>query len=224
LLGFKNLDFANFIMFSCDCPYCKEFESGHAEFKGANLGNRILFESKNFLVFPSIGQIVEGYLLIAPKKHYISVGGIPSALYKELESVQAKVRKVLTKNYCAPIFFEHGPASETKKAGCCVSHAHIHAVPVQLDVFPDLSKNFEFKKISSCADLKKQFEKGKPYFFLETNNCEKYLFNIPEIVPSQYIRKIIAEKIGKPVLWNWKVSPELETLVKTHEKLKAKFQ
>lgn len=223
MLGFKNLDFVNFTMFSCDCPYCKTFERGYDEFKGKNLGNRILFESKNFIVFPTIGQIVEGYLLIAPKKHFISMGGIPASFYRELESVQLKVRKTLSENYSAPLFFEHGPASETKKAGCCIEHAHFHAVPVQLDILADLSKNLKFKKIVSFEALKKQFKKARPYFFLETNNCQRYLFDIPEIVPSQYIRRIIAAKTGKPELWNWKVSPELETLDKTKNKLKGKF-
>ena len=91
-----------------------------------------MFESDNFVVFPSLGQIVEGYLLIAPKKHYIGVSGIPKELYPELEEVCKKVRNKLSEVYCVPLFFEHGPHKESK-GGCCIDHAHIHAVPVKTD-------------------------------------------------------------------------------------------
>src|SRR3989344_6771630 len=119
------------------CQYCSEFEIGHLDFNGKNLGNRMLFETDNFVVFPTIGQIVEGYSLIASKLHYTGMGHIPLELHAELESVKNKVRKVLTDNYRNPLFFEHGPASRAKKGGCCIEHAHFHAVPVNLDIVPD---------------------------------------------------------------------------------------
>lgn len=96
------------------CDYCKEFRRGFLEIEKENFGNRILFETENFLVFPTLGQIVEGYLLIASKEHYLNIGEIPLELYPELEKLQHKVRKVLEDNYYTPLFFEHGPASDRK--------------------------------------------------------------------------------------------------------------
>ena len=98
-----------------DCAYCAFVEWGADNFKGRNIGNRILFESKNFVVFPTIGQIVEGYLLIAPKKHFISIAAIPKSMFSELEKLQKKVRAVLEENYSTPLFFEHRPLSQNKK-------------------------------------------------------------------------------------------------------------
>ena len=44
-----------------------------------------LYETENFAVIPSLGSIVEGWLLIIPKKHYLSYGYLSSEeLYKEL--------------------------------------------------------------------------------------------------------------------------------------------
>jgi len=172
-------------MDNCNCFF--EFETK----------NRIIYESKNFIVFPSFGQIVEGYLLIVPKNHYISMGSVPVRLYPELKLVYEKVRKILSENYEIPIFFEHGPISKMKKGGCCIDHAHFHAVPVKLDILNELQNNFKCKKIKSFLDLKKQFLKGKPYLYYESNLKEKYLFEIPDIIPSQYIRRIIAKKINQ---------------------------
>lgn len=186
-----------------DCPYCKEFEEGKFEVKGKDLGNRILFESDKFLVFPSLGQIVEGYLLIASKKHYIGMAEIPENLYTELEKVQEKVKEVLTENYCKPLFFEHGAVSESKKGGCCIEHAHIHAVPIKLNILESLTGYFEYNKISSFNELKKQSEMQIPYFFLEEDG-RRYLFQVRDVVPPQYIRQIIAKKLNCEEKWDWR--------------------
>ncbi len=206
-----------------NCRYCEEFEQGAIKIEKQDLGNCVLFESKNFVVFPSLGQIVEGYLLIAPKKHFISMGGIPANLYPELERVRKKVKKVLTKHYGAALFFEHGPISQTKKGGCCVEHAHFHAVPAKMDIFKDLAQHFRYTKINSYKSLKQQFLKGIPYLFLEDNSGQRYLFPISIPIPSQYIRKIIAKKIGDPNRWDWKTCLGLAELKKTVKKLKKAF-
>lgn len=200
-----------------NCPYCDEFE------KGSKYGNKILYESNNFVVFPSLGQIVEGYLLIAPKKHLIATGEIPTELYPELNSVYQKVKKVLSDVYESPLFFEHGPISQNKRGGCCIEHAHFHAVPVKVDILEDLAKHFKYKGIKTFSGIRKQFKKGVPYFYYESNLGKRYLFEIPEIVPSQYIRKIIAYKIGKPERWDWRICLGLDELSKTIKKLKDKF-
>jgi len=171
-----------------NCPFCENNIKKEET-------DRILYESKNFIVFPSLGQIVEGYLLIVPKKHYISMGDVPAKLYPELKLVYNKVREVLLKNYENPIFFEHGPISQTKRGGCCIDHAHFHAVPIKVDLLIELSNNFKCKKIKSFLDIKKQFLTKTSYFYYESNLKEKYLFEIPDITPSQYIRQLIAHKI-----------------------------
>jgi len=206
-----------------DCQYCEEFERGYLDLNGKSLGNRILLETDNFVVFPTLGQIVEGYLLIAPKKHYLAIGEIPRANYKELEEVQGKVKTILSETYGSPLFFEHGATSRKKRGGCCIEHAHIHAVPVQVEILGDLSKVFGHKKIRDYNGLKTKFEREEPYFFLEDNFGRKYSFDIPDVVPSQYIRRIISEKIGKQERWDWRSQPGLEELENTLRKLKGKF-
>lgn len=208
-------------MFSCQ--YCEEFESGKLEINGQDLGNRIIFESDNFVVVPSLGQIVEGYLLIISKKHYTSIGEIPPGLHDELDTVCQKVRKILFDSYGMPLFFEHGPSCKRQKGGSCIDHAHLHVVPVQIDILPELSKHFRYKIIKSFDALKKQFDKGVSYFFYESNLRERYLFEVSEIVPSQYIRQIIASKIGKPERWDWRSCFGINELLKTIERLKNKF-
>jgi len=205
-----------------NCEYCAEFRRGYLGVQ--EIGNRIVYETNNFVVFPSLGQIVEGYLIIAPKNHYICIGGIPEELYSELEDMQQKVRKILEESYTTPLFFEHGPVSSSRKGGSCIDHAHFHAVPVKLDIFNDLSRDFPTRSVNSYTDLKMQFEKGIPYFYLEDNLGKRYLFEIEDQVPSQYIRRLIASKINNHEKWDWGIYLGLDELVRTLEKLKGRFE
>jgi len=206
-----------------DCPYCEELEKGYFEVEGEKLGRRILFESSNFVVFPSLGQIVEGYLIIATKNHYIGLGEIPTELVGELGKIKNKVKEVLSRFYVAPIFFEHGTVSENKKGGCCIEHAHLHAIPVSVDIFEDLTKNFKPIKISNFFSLKNQFEKKVPYFYYENQKGERYLFELFNIVPSQYLRQLVAVKINSKDKWDWKNYFGLDEMKNTLDKLAGQF-
>ena len=197
-----------------DCVFCEEFETGELKFRNLRI-KRILYESQNFVVFPSLGQIVEGYLLIAPKRHYLSIAQIPNSLYFELTEVQEKVRDILTKNYCSPIFFEHGPISESKNVRCCVDHAHLHAVPTSISILEDLIKHFKYKEVNNFTELPSDVS----YLFLEEKK-KKYVFPINTILPSQYLRQILAMKTCCSEKWDWRICPGIEELKNTIKKLK----
>jgi len=201
------------------CQFCEEFKTRNIIFNNKVIArNRILFESENFNVFPSLGQIVEGYLLISSKKHYLSIAQIPDKLYPELKQVQKKVKKVLTNNYQKPLFFEHGPLNEQEKGGCCIEHAHLHCVPANADILEEILKNFPSKIIDSFSEIPKNTQ----YLFLEQNNI-KYLFILDTIIPAQYIRQILAVKLDKEDKWDWRQSPEVSKLKNTIKKLNDKF-
>lgn len=197
----------------CDCRLCREYQTKE----------NVIFESDNFFVVPSIGQIVEGYLLICSKQHFISVSQFPQKLLPEFEEIKSKVRDILTKYYIAPIFFEHGPTAVNKKGGCCVEHAHLHAVPVNVDILVDLLKNFQAKKIEDFSPLVQQLEKNIPYFYYENQAGGKYLFELSDPVSSQYLRQLVAVKINQKDKWDWMQYPGWEEFKRVIEKLKTKF-
>lgn len=197
-----------------DCRLCKEY----------NERKNILFETDNFFVAPALGQIgVEGYLLICSKEHYIGLGQLPKKLLNEFTLVQAKVKEVLSKYYTKPIFFEHGPTAPNKKGGCCIEHAHLHAVPADIDILADISKNFNPVKIKDFSALNEQFKRGIPYLYYENRGEDKYLFELHEPVPSQYLRQIIAVKINKKDKWNWMQHLGIDEFNRTLKKLKGRF-
>ena len=61
------------------------------------LKKNILYESTNFFVVPSIGQMgIKGYVLLCSKEHYFGMGNIPEEQISELETVLDRVKKIIS--------------------------------------------------------------------------------------------------------------------------------
>lgn len=186
-----------------DCRLCQIIYAEGAE---VNLHDAPLLSTDNFLVVPALGQFVNGYLMIIARDHVLNNGLLSEDLYPELENVKNEVAAVLTQAFGPPIFFEHGPASRTHTAGCCIDHAHIHAVPVPVNLPAYLAKHFPYRSICSLAELKDAAIARKPYLFVETTPKERYVFQVG-IIPRQYLRQVICALLGMPELWDWRRYP-----------------
>lgn len=215
-------------LFKDDCDFCREFGEVddetdiRADKEYAPAGKRVLYESQHFVVFPTLGHLVEGYLLLGSRLHYPCIGSLPHMFTDELEILQEKVRKVLYEHYSSPVFFEHGPVSRTKTGGCCVDHLHLHAVPLDIHLADEVRRYFPSEEVDSLSSLSQYFDKGIPYFYVE-DNTGKFVFPLHEAVPSQFMRKIIAKQVDKEDLWDWCAYQGREEMHLTLEKLKGAF-
>ncbi len=192
-----------------NCDLCYEAESGYLTRiadKRILRRKRTVYETEHFRVFPSLAPLVDGHLLIATKEHS---RGIAADLYSEFEQVQEWTRKKLTEKYQAPLFFEHGDINSENRGGACISHTHLHALPVGVDITADLFTKFRGRTINNLLGLQDNNRTGTSYIFVQTTKGTRYVFDIPEVIPSQYIRKLVAVKIGKPERWNWRTYADL---------------
>ena len=60
-----------------------------------------------------------------------------------------------------------------------------------------------------------------PYIFVETREGIRYVFNVPDILASQYVRQIIAIKIGQPERWDWRNNYRIEEMRIAVERLRG---
>src|ERR1017187_4678860 len=91
-----------------DCTLCAELESD----AGRAPWNEPLIETEHFTVIPSLGALVEGWLLIVPKMHFISMGALPIDLRAEADGLEHQTRSLLKAKYRKPVVgFEHGPSA-----------------------------------------------------------------------------------------------------------------
>ena len=123
-----------------------------------------------------------------------------------------------------PVFFEHGPASERRRGGSCVDHAHLHAIPVDIKTpLSMVSKNLSGGKIDDIHAVVEYAKAGKPYFFLEYPGEEMYLYDASAL-PCQYGRQIFASVLGVLENWDWQRYPFFKKMIETQCQLRNQIE
>jgi hypothetical protein len=206
------------IPFNRECVFCQEFDGSvrsiYHEMAGQELPSRIVHRTEHFVLFPPLGQFIEGGLLLATGQHQISMATLPDPFYVELDRLMAEVCDVLAKRYgCRPLLFEHAPAAPGDKGTCCVDHAHLNIFPARADVHSHLRK-FPHAEIGPMSNLSASWFRHRPYLFLQTNEGRRFVYDAG-IVPSQYIRRIVTRELGMPERWHWREYPGVEELKRT---------
>jgi len=204
---------------SATCRFCPELagelnSSTYHQLAGTGR-TRFIRESSNFVIFPTLGPLVPGHLLIVPKQHFLSTGHLPLALFDELESVVGLTLSKLQMVYgCTPILFEHGPLSISEKGGCCVDHAHIHVVPAAVDIRPHSRKLYAEQVIMKLVELRTVVEAGSPYLFFQNTTGERFVYEAPVVI-SQFLRIVTAHELGTSNSWDWRSQPRIDAIEET---------
>jgi diadenosine tetraphosphate (Ap4A) HIT family hydrolase len=209
------------------CDFCNELSGGSensfGRIYGEHLGNRILSRSSQFAVIPSLGQIVEGYLLVLPINHFKALGDLPGALLQEFAAICERVGITLKDQYGPYILFEHGTRSEGV-GGCGIYHAHLHAVP--LAEVPDpvdiLKLRFPYAELTHLNEIGKRSAGLSSYLFYQDSHSKLYLFDTGPL-PSQYMRKLLADALGNQD-WDWRTAGREERLLATIQRLSEQFK
>ncbi|MBI1925820.1 hypothetical protein HYR99_16420 [Candidatus Poribacteria bacterium] len=202
------------------CPYCEGFLAPNAQEKD-KIWNTILFESEHFVVVPTLGMILPGWLLIVAKQHLPNFAVLPEEWYSELKDIKARVHSKESELFHEPIVFEHGPKPGDATVGSCIDHAHLHMIPIDRDILSELNTHYTFNRISNLHELRTHYREKGAYLYYENQRHEKYVCTAKQ-VPSQFIRQLIAHKCGKENRWDWAVFPETENIQKTVKHFEVK--
>jgi len=207
------------------CDFCDELAGGSgnafALTYGHVISSRHMIAGGSFCVLPSLGQIVEGHLLLVPQAHLASMAELADGEMGALEVLCKQIRSVLVDMYGQCVFFEHG-VRHAGSGGCGIDHAHLHAVPVAGNgILAVLMHNFAGSRIDHFADIRRTIGPAFSYLFFEDSSGERYVFAAPSI-PSQYLRKLVCESLGKSD-WDWRKSGYEPELVSTLQRLSSVF-
>ena len=197
-----------------DCAYCRHMGRKPGEFKYGY--NRTVYESENFIVLPTVGEFIKGYLLIIPKEHIMSLAELPSELKDEFLEVYNDVITMLKLTYDIDEFlvWENGTGNGgLGKAKSSIVHAHVHVAPSKL-VFEDIKKasSFPFTKIS----YNEIFSYGNhSYLLVQGSSTNEWFINDnPDLyIPRQYVRQLVAQEYNLTGdTWNWRINPFYDLL------------
>ncbi len=161
-----------------NCAFCSRTEISH-----------ILKETANFLLAADHAPLVEGHILLIPKRHYVCYGDVPSELDEELFALKREVQYFFTQYYAPVVFWEHGIFKQT------VFHAHLHCFPWGTAGY-DLQEGLHSLVVSSQEDIRRWYATQGHYFYME--DARAALLFAPEIdhylgiVKNVFVRGIIS--------------------------------
>lgn len=189
-----------------DCEFCEEFskpESGFTGMSGGSLNNRVVCSEGPLYVIPSLGEIVQGHLLIVPHYHVTAMTSLDASHRSPtLNLIRHICERFLTKHQNYPIFFEHGdPTGSQESYGQCVSHAHLHVLPKRVNMLPQLAA--ELRSLGRSQPGEFFADINEPYVsFADGADLTTHYFAAKD-APRQYMRKLYCDLIGKPGAENW---------------------
>lgn len=179
--------------------------------------NTPLSKSPNFVVLPSLGALVEGWMLVVPKQHFLSMGALPDSMIPEMQRLKQNVFERLERMYGAVCAFEHGPGGTQRSVGCGVDHAHLHMLPLQFDlasaVDTYLPSGSEWRD-ADLTDCRLAARHGDDYLYLEQPIGRGRIVRHQNL-GSQLFRRAIAAYLGLPEEFNWRKNPQIENVNRT---------
>ena len=170
----------------------------------------ILYESSHFYVTSELGALKQGYLMVVPKEHILSVAQFPNGYMTEYNQVCKDVETLLLGAYptdslgnpSSVTFMEHGsgPSGITSHKKSIV-HAHTHAV-VNFRLKPLYQEMVQLKEIDNI-----QVAKDIHYFsYQESIDGPLKICMDPAIyVQRQFPRQVMADELDMaPGQYNWR--------------------
>lgn len=172
----------------------------------------VVREWPDFVLFPSIGALTVGHVILCPRMHVRSISDLPEALEQPLIDIMRAVRHLLSK-FALPIHaFEHGNSATGTRVVCTVDHAHLHFIPADVNLNNHLSR-YQWVAVSGSL---RDITKGREYLYYETPSGERLLTTGDGATfPSQYLRRAFADALGVGNRWNWREDPAVEITRRT---------
>lgn len=183
--------------------------------ESTNAYDRPIMETQNFVVLPSLGSIVSGWLLIVPKWPIARIADIAPEIRDEFEVLVAKVRSSVEKKYGQTFLFEHGGLAGSS-VSCGVDQAHLHIVPLPFDL-PAAALKTDAGRWVGCDSSVLPYDVcgSEEYWYVSSDRLTlKIAVTEPE---SQWFRKLIASELGCSDSWDYKKSSFLENIQDTIE-------
>lgn len=200
------------------CKFCNEGNDIISIMNHGIVLNRKIYEDDIFYVTVSVGALFEGHLLIIPKKHYLSAGEFEPNVMERFLYLQKKLIQVLKQQYNKEVIcFEHGTGKSGVTNAASVIHAHVHFVPLEDSLIPNIKENgCIIIPIESAYALRKCAESGDSYIFYQDIDGKLFIVEKQE-KQSQFFRRLICDtyNLGE---WDWHKDYKSNNIIKTVER------
>lgn len=198
------------------CRFC-EIHRGEYKFSGVD---EPFAACDDYIAFASIGALIEGWTLVVPKHHKLSMkdcysrstlGAFINTLLPHLYQENGQV-----------IAFEHGANIEGSITSCGTDHAHLHLVPFADSLIPSLHRSGLKWEKCQASEINLLTGGNEYLFYCELGINDSWqdpvgLLHILEKPFSQFFRRLIAEKTSGQEFYDYKLNPNLNISMKTRK-------
>jgi ATP adenylyltransferase len=189
--------------------------------------DKVLLEKHGCLVAPTLGSIVPNWLLIVPRTPSINFAQLKDRTGAEPSHL---IRNVLAEYGVAgdrAIWFEHGASSAGSLVGCGVDQAHLHVLVDAPFSFQDFER--EAKRASDLGWERRvaqtaydSLEADTSYLLAAQSDWAVVATKV-ESVGSQFFRRVVANLIHQPEIWNYRSHPNLRNVHETIRNFSRRF-
>ena len=187
---------------------------------GAALDPRVdepWLEDEQHVAIASVGALVPGWSLVVPKSHGYNL----ASHYKSAEFhrfVQLAVSRI-EERYGPVVVFEHGSVEPDSATSCGTAHAHLHLVPVALDLAAAALKGDSTLPWRSALITEVSDAVGDDEYLFVANRYDGEAtagtLTTLAIGRSQFFRRLIASHLGCPDKFDYKQFPNISVAMGT---------
>ena len=172
-----------------------------------------LFVSNLFVVMPTLGCLVPGWLLVIPRRPMANLTSLDTNERKSLRKLVAAIQSRLNHLEKQVFYFEHGSVLGSLSS-CGVNQAHLHIVPLPFDLIEAAIRQpgVAWNPISCQAHSLRV--KHREYLFV-TDSRDRAMIGLPTSPRSQWFRRLIAVETDQQDHWDYKTHSGLENIRET---------
>jgi diadenosine tetraphosphate (Ap4A) HIT family hydrolase len=185
---------------------------------------QILWRGRDLYLCAPRGQLVEGFLAIAPYRCIAALSHMPASYFVDLTRLTAMVASFYHTAYgtSRATFYEQGRGgggASVDAAGGFPLHAHLACLPVAVDVHTVLARHYARRAVAGLHELPVAARR-EPYLYLECMG-ERFVYvagsrEQRRDLERTRLRVTIAELVGLPERGHWRAYPgdrELQRLI-----------
>lgn len=158
--------------------------------------SRIIDESAELVALSDLSPLTPGHVLVVPRSYYPSFAAVLGEHGSGVLSLLHSVRSDVARAFGETVVMEHG-STTGMRGGACISHAHLHVLPLRGALALDLMKRdgIRFRRLSELAGLAALSSSERPYLFF--SHQEMHWVASAEALPRpQYLRSVAGRVLG----------------------------
>jgi diadenosine tetraphosphate (Ap4A) HIT family hydrolase len=190
------------------CVYC--LENGHLS------SEQVLWRGRHFYLCAPRGQLIEGFLVIAPYACATAITKLPHVVFDELVAMQTRVRQFYAATYktTAALFYEQGRGGGSERVDPVDQfplHAHLCCLPAALNLHAVLGRKYQAIPLSAGIPQLPDSVRGRPYIYVDASGESMAYIALRDSqvqeIASARLKPIVADLLGLGERADWRAYP-----------------